>query len=219
MSKRGTVVKKILLITSSRYPDSSAMYVRYHSLAKLLQENDYKVTFISRGESTGRRIMEHDGISYFSVRGKSNSVAQRLVDYVFGLRYYVKKFLRKEKYDAVLLFASPNNVLNYLKKYRSKNKIILLHDSVEWYSPQQFRRGKRAREYRRIDYWMTSGISSDFRVVAISKYLEEHFVKRGIRTIRIPVIMDVRKISFDKKCDAQKTTLIYAGSLMEGKII
>ena len=158
--------KKLLLITSTIYPDNTAMYVRHHTLAKLFQEIGWEVLILSRGKDNSCQVKEWDLVPYLSVSGRRQTKIDKLIDYEFRMLYYVKKLLNENHFDAVLLTGSSNRILKYIKKYERKHKTILLHDSVEWYSPEQFSRGERARDYIKKEYWMSEGISKEFRVIA-----------------------------------------------------
>lgn len=204
--------KRLLLITSTIYPDNTAMYVRHHTLAKLFQEIGWDVLVLSRGKDNGRKIIVWDNVPYFSVSGKSQNKVEKLLDFEYRMLRYTREYLQKEHFDAVLLTGASTRILNYLKKYAQKHNILLLHDSVEWYSPEQFVKGERAREYRKKEYWMRKGISKEFRVIAISSFLQEYFVNQGNRAIRIPAFMDMRSISCKKHQKEERCVIMYAGS-------
>ena len=59
----------------------------------------------------------------------------------------------------------------------------------------------------------TKLIDRQFHVIAISKYLENHFKGRKIHTIRIPVIMDKDSILPEKDASADKVVVSYAGRI------
>ena len=204
-------MKKVLFITARKYPDDTAMSVRYHNLAKLFQLCDWQVTILSRGKSTDYKISDYDGVSYISVCGKSNNIFCKFFEYKFGLLTYLKRLINENIYQAILLTSADSSVLKYLTKM-NKKKMILLHDCVEWYSPEQFHFGKFAYDYRKKEYWMKLGITRDFRIIAISSYLENYFRYRGNRVERIPVIMDVESMDSTKRTDFSKTTIVYAGT-------
>ncbi|MDV2888192.1 hypothetical protein RYX45_23800, partial [Alkalihalophilus pseudofirmus] len=79
--------------------------------------------------------------------------------------------------------------LFYLKLLAKKKGIQLIHDSVEWYSPEEFSLGKFSPSYIINNKYNTKWIDRNFKVVAISEYLKKHYLSRKIRSIRIPVIM------------------------------
>lgn len=204
--------KKLLFITNSQYPDNTAMYVRYHTLAKLFQYVGYDVLILSRGSYTKREVSMNDGIRFFSVSAKSQNVIQKGIDIKFRIYHYMKKILSKDEFDIVLVTGTDLAILKYLKEYCAKKKILLLSDCVEWYSPSQFAKGCKDKTYQQKEYWMTKGIDDRVSTISISSYFQNYFADRRINTIRIPVIMDMKTITVEKKLSEDKIIIVYAGS-------
>lgn len=202
----------ILFITMTRYPDSSAMSVRHHALAKLLTLAGHHVVVYARGTTTAYKRKEYDGITYASFRGDDDSTIGKLKDYYMRAPRTLKKLLKTDEFDGVLVAGATNHMLRIIKTSGQKRQMVLMHDSVDWFSAEQFKLGILAPEYRRKQYWMTKGIDNSFKVIAISRYLENHFQSQGIQTVRIPVIMDVQNMSCEKKTEPDKLVLLYAGS-------
>ena len=201
---------KALIVTYYRYPQGDAGAVRQHSFAKLLTQIGYDVTVIGMGDADPGKVKQYDGIDYVSFRhiGKLARF-QNILCY----KKELQKFLAKTGAPDVILFVgAPYPALRSLKKYAGKNAVKLLHDSVEWYSPEEFRLGEKDPSYIEKNLLNTKWIDASFRVIGISTLLEKHFAGRGCRTARIPVILDVEKQSHRKNTDAQKTVLLYAGS-------
>lgn len=85
-------------------------------------------------------------------------------------------------------------------------------DSVEWYSPEEFRYGKYDLAYQRKEYTNTKAIDKMWNVIAISRYLEKHFHNRANKVIRIPVIMDVSNIKYRINVESSKKIIFsYTG--------
>ena len=204
--------KKLLFITNSQYPDNTAMYVRYHTLAKLFQYVGYDVLILSRGSYTKREVSMNDGIRFFSVSAKSQNVIQKGIDIKFRIYHYMKKILSKDEFAIVLVTGTDLAILKYLKEYCAKKKILLLSDCVEWYSPSQFAKGCKDKTYQQKEYWMTKGIDDRVSTISISSYFQNYFADRRINTIRIPVIMDMKTITVEKKLSEDKIIIVYAGS-------
>ncbi len=111
------------------------------------------------------------------------------------------------------IYDLPINVMIFLKKYAKKHKIQLIHDSVEWYSKEQFKFGRLDIRYQLKNILNKHIIDKNFKVVAISQYLYDYFSSKGIQTVRIPVIMDAEDIKFNKTHNnSDKLILMYAGS-------
>lgn len=205
-------MNRILIISTYKYPYSDAGSVRQYSFAKLYQELGYDVTVVGMGACTNFQIQKNDGVPYISLRSTKNSTAAKLINY-FGFKTRLKSFLKSYgNCGYIQVVDIPVNALLFLKKYARKHNIKLIHDSVEWYSPEQFRHGRFSLPYILKEKYNTKWIDKQFSVIAISTFLEAHFKSRGINTVRIPVIMDISAMPCEKCTDKDKTVFLYAGS-------
>lgn len=205
-------MKKVLLITTDKYPNGDAGSVRQHSFAKLYRELGYEVTVVGMGACTNFQLKNNDGVSYLSLRDAKNSFAAKVKNYLL-FKSRLKSFLKSYgNCEYIQVVDVPVNALFYLKKYAKKHNIRLIHDSVEWYSPEQFRLGRFSLPYILKEKYNTKWIDKQFSVIAISSFLEKHFKSRGINTVRIPVIMNVSEMPCEKRTAEDKTVFLYAGS-------
>ena len=205
----------LLIISYSDFPNGDAGAVRQEAIAKLFDDLGYNVYVVAMGKNEENiyEIKKYKQIQYTSIRKKSSTKIGKIINY-FGYNSRLKKFINKKskiKFDSILLVDAPIGTWRYLKRYCKKNKINLLHDCVEWYSPEQFKLGKWDVFYRKKDYINKYLIDKSVKVLAISTYLEEYFSNKGIKTIRIPVIMDTEELKVQKQ-DTQKINYMYAGS-------
>lgn len=206
-------MKKALFITTDKYPNGDAGAVRTHSLASILKLIGYKVTVIGLGTSTDFRFQEEDGILYTSLRSTSNTIASKIKDrLLFKSRLANLLFDKISQWDVVVVSLVSCKVMNMLKRFAKKNNTFLLHDSVEWYSPEQFSVGKIHPSYIAMDRRNRIHVDRSVRVIAISSYLQKHFESRGISTVRIPAILNVKQMSCEKSIDTEKLVFTYAGS-------
>lgn len=204
-------MKRALIVTTDRYPNGDAGAVRVHSFAKLLQMLGYQSTVVGMGVSTDFKFLEEDAVVYTSFRFSSPDIFSRVKGRLqFGKR--VKNMLKDTSWDMILVGLVSPKTMAALKQYAKKNNIPLLHDSVEWYSPEQFSIGKLHPAYIAMDRRNRIYVDQSMRVIAISSYLEKHFQSRGILTARIPAVMNVEQMSCEKIIDPQKLVFTYAGS-------
>lgn len=205
-------MKNVLLITTDKYPNGDAGSVRQYSFAKLYKDLGYEVTVVGLGNCTNYQLVTSDAISYISLRSAQNTLTARVKNYV-GFKSRLKRFLSNYgNCEYIHVVNIPVNALFYIKKYAQKHNIKLIHDSVEWYSPEQFKNGRFSLQYIIKDKYNTKWIDKQFSVIAISSFLEKHFKSRGINTVRIPVIMDISAMPCEKRTDKDKTVFLYAGS-------
>ena len=119
--------------------------------------------------------------------------------------------LKKEKIDVILFADISPFVIQMLKGICSKYNIKIVADSVEWYSPEQFKLKNLSPGMILKNIENKYAINKDIRVIAISSYLEEHFKRKGCICTRIPVILDIENLPCEKK-DNKKLNILYAGS-------
>lgn len=207
-------MNQAVIITENKYPLGDAGAIRQHAMAKILQELGYGVTVVGYGKHTGKELKEYEGVKYISLKAKSENKISRIIYRVmFGFRAlrYVKNHI--EKPALILLVDTLPYAWKLIEKYGVKNNIKLVHDSVEWYSPEEFSNGENNFQYKLKEKTNTEIINKNWNVVAISKLLQEHFDKRANKVIRVPVIMDTESIPFDdEKVDAEKTKFVYVGA-------
>lgn len=206
-------MKKALIVTTDRYPNGDAGAVRTHAFAKLLQTLGYQPTVVGMGASTDFKFRKEDGIIYTSFRLSSSDIVSRIKGRLKFCKRLKSTLLHKEtSWDIILVGLVSWETMNALKTYAEKKNIPLLHDSVEWYSPEQFSIGKLHPAYIAMDRRNRVYVDQSMRVIAISSYLEKHFQSRGILTARIPAVMNVEQMSCEKIIDPHKLVFTYAGS-------
>ena len=206
-------MKKILIISTGKYPNGNAGAVRQHAFAKLFEICGYSPFVIGLGETTDYQYKDYDGVHYTSFMAKNNCILNRILNIVL-FKTRLKKFLKKSNgFSKIMVVSIPPNALFYIKRYAKKKDIQLIHDSVEWYSPEEFSLGRYSLAYMINNAYNTKWINNSFKVIAISKYLQNHYLSRKITTTRIPVIMDILNMSCTKRVNVHKLVLVYAGTI------
>lgn len=207
--------RSLLIVSYGKYPNGNAGAVRQHAFAKLYQACGFDVVVIGMGDSTGFALKEYDGVKYISFRKEPNHTVNKALNwFLYGQR--LKKFIRTcgiEFTDILFIKTYFSSVLSWIKRYSKKNGIQLYHDSVEWYSPEEFSMKQYDIAYIKNNRLNTKEVDDQFKVISISKYLFDHYVSRGIDTVRIPVIMDSESISYEKSTRDDKVVISYAGRI------
>lgn len=208
-------MKSAVILTSDNYPCADAGAVRQHALSKILQSLDYQVLVLGYGKPTGGMKGTYDGVDYVTFRPNSGNILIRLAyRLVSDLR--MLKYLRKhvKHTDVLVAVGLQPNTYHALERYARKHNCILVHDSVEWYSPEEYKNGARNRSYRVNEKLNSEIMKSPWRVIAISRYLYEHFNKKCERTACVPVIMDVLASDYRQEPvqGREKVRFVYAGA-------
>lgn len=203
----------ILIVTYYRYPNGDAGAIRQNAFAKLYQSMGHNVFVIGMGNSDYLIPKKIDQIDYISFRNKGKGLISKFKN-ILGYKKNLINFLNRTeiKFDAIQIVNIPINAFLWIRNYAKKNNIKLIHDSVEWYSPKQFKLGMLSPAYLLKDINNRYLIDKSFTVIAISKFLKNHFSRKGIKTVRIPVILDVNNVSCYKNIDENITKIVYAGN-------
>lgn len=205
-----------LMVVPSDFPNGDAGAVRDLAFAKIYQELGYQVVLIGMGKNASDGTI--DGIRFFSLYHNKDSIFQHIIQYVL-----YKKRLAALVCEITQNAGTPGLVhindicggaINWLIGFCNDNSVPILHDSTEWYSESEFKYGKWDKAYILKDRLNRKIIRNPIKVICISSYLEDHFKSRGLRTIRVPVIMDVKNASKSLRHpdDDGIVRLIYAGS-------
>ena len=205
----------IVIATYNRYPNGDAASVRQYVLSKIFTKLGYYVVNVGMGDSTNYKESMYEETRFISLRDKKSNFFSRVNNF-FGYGFKLIKYLNKLSTDGraadfIMIQGVPVYTLILVKMYSKVNNIGLLHDSVEWYSPSQFKLGVFSYTYIKQTIYNKWLINKNFKVIAISKYLESHYKERGIDVIRVPFLLETDRVSLQKK-KMEKLVLTYAGS-------
>ena len=208
--------KTFIIISSDKYPEGDAGAVREHAFALILKELGYTPIVIGMGPSTNFKSSEYDGIQYFSLRYKKQDYFHRALGFLrftSNLKRILKSF-NPHDINGIMYVSSPISSIKHITNFAKKHSIELYHDSVEWYSPEQFDNGEKSKILKNKNKLNTELINKNWNVIAISTFLEEHFKKQCKKVVRIPVIMDIKNIEHRISRDANDKIIkfVYAGA-------
>ncbi len=204
----------VLMVVPSDFPNGDAGAVRDDAFAQIYKELGYEVKLVGKGK--------------YGLSGEFNgTVFVSIYREITGIKGHVDRFLfDKKKYKQIIsgwinqygppsvihINHIPEETINYLISIANHYMIPIVHDSVEWYSACEFPYGKWDKAYILKDRLNRKIIRNPIKVYSISSYLDCHFKERGIRSVRIPVIMDVNNTKRGIINSSGKIKLIYAGS-------
>lgn len=208
---------KNLVITYNKFPEGDAGSVRNKVLGKLIDENLEETLFIGMGDSNYLQIIKNEDFNYTSLRkSSSKNKLFRIIYYLFypwRMKKYLLKILEKNNINNILINELPIFATIIIKKICREKNISLIADSVEWYSSEQFKLRKLSPSYIKSEIHKRCLIDKNFKVIAISSFLENYFKKRGNQTIRVPFVFDKHTIDFkEKKIKKNKIIYTYAGN-------
>ncbi len=202
-----------LYVIANRLTKDDAAALRIISFCKILKQLGKDVIVISLDEVENKEIHIHKGIKYVSLRSSVNSLTAR----VFNLLFHKKRLKRcienlDCEIEGLFFYIIPINSVIYLKRIARQRQIKIYHDSVEWYSPQQFSWGILSPQYILQNLLNRYLVDRQVFVFAISKFLFNYFQSRQIHCIRIPVMLDMGETQSKKHNNPDKLILLYAGT-------
>ena len=203
----------VLMVVPSNFPNGDAGAVRDMAFAKIYQELGYEVFLIGAGR--GEKAGIYQEVHYYSLYKEVKSLTDHFIKFVSATRNYMQQINRIIDEigtpSMIHINSIPEGVIGNLIKIAERRNIPILHDSTEWYSACEFSRGKLDKAYILKDRLNRIVIKKPIRVIGISSYLTDHYKSRGLKAVRIPVIMDVENTGTSINTD-EKIKLIYAGS-------
>ena len=204
----------VLMVVPSDFPDGDAGAVRDDAFAHIYRELGYDVRLV--GKSTTSRYGQYNGTDYVSIYKDVPGIRGHFERFFFEHKEYenvINLWIKEFGIPSIIHINSiPEKTISFLIHIAEENNIPIVHDSVEWYSACEFPHGKLDKAYILKDRLNRKIIRDPIRVYSISSFLDDHFKARGLRSCRIPVIMDVQNTVIGTSDADDKVKLIYAGS-------
>lgn len=200
---------KVLLCSYFKYPQGDAGAIRHEKLAFMLQELNHEVLVVGLGAYCEFQVIEFGGIAYTSLR-ESKTDFWGKVKSRLGYWSRLKKIISVYAPEAILMDDMRPNVTLKLKSLCKKQGIKLIHDSVEWYSPEQFKLGIFSPSCIKKNITNRFLIDKQCRVVAISQYLYDYYSSKKIQCVNIPIVASEEDLVKDKSLK-ETISFTYAG--------
>lgn len=200
----------ILYLGGFCLPNKNAAAQRVLANAKIFRELGYDVTLVG---------LSHNSTTSFLFEGfqcvnlKYPSSFSSWIQMLCSIKQY-ERYIINNKTKIVVAYNHPSIALFRLYKYCKKHGVKLLSDCTEWYEPHGkffFNIVKGLDVYERMNkiHPKLDGI------ITISRYLDDFYLKRGVKTLLLPPLVDKREAKWiiDKKVDNKEIIkLLYAGS-------
>lgn len=208
---------KILFIVDCLFPYGEAFSSRARHFIKLFIKCGYSVHLIAIGKNKECVKFDNytcdyivDNKSYLKLAG-----FRRAVPYVES----IKNYLTQNKVDIIISNTIPFVVPKILK-IAKENKIPYIIEQCEWYDSSSFKFGKYNPYYREWIKMIEYKNKSLNGIIAISRLFQKYYLDQKIKVIRIPTILDVKKIQpryTKENIDKKNINIILAGNIEKGK--
>jgi len=215
-------MKRALIVGEFRFPVGEASSIRVLGIGKILKEIGYNVFFV--GKTWNRENIsiagEYEGFNYENVKiPDAISKLKSLNIYVrSGIKAIdiIKRNYNNEKIDLIICYGSASRYIYPLLKFCHKKNIKFVVDVVEWYDPTHVRGGRFGPFAFDVSWGAKKLIPQCDGVIAISSYLENYYLNKKKKVIRIPVTVDVTQSKWNIKnespFDKDHLNIIYAGT-------
>lgn len=206
----------VLMVVPSNFPDGDAGAVRDMAFASIYLQLNYKVILVGRGNTSNSKGI-YKNVEYYSVYTVAKNVIQKIRRYFVEGNSYIAKIKKIFNEYGLPSLVHINHVQEFVWKYlynfTCDKGISFVHDSVEWYSASQFTFGILDKAYILKNRLNVKLIKPPMKVFSISSFLDSYFSDKGIKSLRVPVIMDQNEfVLSERKDNHNKINFIYAGS-------
>lgn len=205
-------MESIVILTYGDFPNGEASSIRLYGIAQLFIKSGLKVKIISMSKISPFVWNSYKGIEYISIRSIKGDIWHRLGNVLFYRRRAKKVISSIDDIRALMVLNIPIPAIMMCERLSKSKEYALYTDRTEWYSPSEFTLGRFSPQYIENDLIVKKIIDNKWRVIAISKYLQNFYKKKGIGTVRIPAIMDTHEFMTKEVKEYTNTIFLYAGS-------
>lgn len=207
-------MKRVLIVTDLSFPKGSAMASRIVSFCHMFNDLGYTVHVIT-GKTENDEYIKDDSYSYSFVKSNRSYGLQSYLGNE-NLAKSVDNYLNNNEVDFVFVTSLNMNfkkIFNIVKKH---NKKIIL-EQCEWYDSSSFRFGKFDIRYINFLINLKHRYLKVDGVISISRLLDDYYKEKGISSIKIPSILDVKNTGFEIEKKDGPIKLVYTGNASNSK--
>lgn len=199
---------KVLLCSYFKFPEGDAGAIRHEKFSYMLKELGCDVFVVGLGKFCEFKTQTFNEIKYTSLRHQGSGILAKVKSRLLYWSQF-KRILREYKPDVVIMDDMSFITLN-LKKHCKKNNIRLIHDSVEWYSAEEFRFGVFSPSFINKNILNIFTIDKSVNVISISSFLHNYYSTKGIKSVNIPIVLAQSDLCKEKH-QGEVLQFMYAG--------
>lgn len=214
-------MKELLFLAGSCMPTGTAYSERIIALSKLFRSCGYHVHIISNFSSdckytAGKTYCFDDGIEFQVLVNENNRKSRSAIPTLY--KAALEKYVNDHHVDFVL-FNSSSRSYYAIVKILNARKIPYALELCEWFDKSSYKLGALDYRYYRMLFFYHFVYTKECAIIGISRYLCNFFREHGVKTLRIPVIMDVEKIPCrtDNNTDKKSIDILFAGNCSKSK--
>ena len=206
---------KVLICYNGQFPYGAAMSSRIINFCRLFCELGYE-THVIAGHTNEKNIEEgniyrFEAFTYEIVSLKRQTSLESFIgDKKF--RTALKKYIPTNRPDLVFNATEALYFDDLLKLCKPLN-IPVYVEQCEWRDKSAYLFGNADYRYIMMNHMIKTGYEHAAGIISISRFLDEHYKKLGVPSIRIPTIVDVKNKPFGTGSDGHKTIITFTGSV------
>ena len=208
-----TLKKIVLVVTVSPFPYGNAKSSRIRAFCQLFRYMGYSVHVIGlytkQNQYVAGEIYKENGYSFEIISKKP----LKSIDTFFCNRLFIpniNKFLKTN--DVEFIFSDHCQCyFSSILKIAKLAKVPYFVEQCEKYDISSYKFKQLDIRYIKFLYLFKRGFKKANGIIAISRFLENHYKKQEIRIVRIPTILEIDKIPFSIDTCNKRIRLVYTG--------
>lgn len=213
----------LFIVASGFFPYGLAISTRVVNYLRLFSDCGYEVHIISDYTTEPlayvAEIKSFESGTYQAVTHVSSHKKLKRSARVFNPQQslkFAKNYINNNKVDVVITSTCSDRFLK-LKKLCAKQGIPLILDITEWYDVSCVKYGSLNPFYWNYTRRMEKDFKTADKFITISTLLQNHFASTGKEVLRLPTILDTRRMPAFLKTTNDKIIIVYAGFSGKGK--
>ncbi len=207
---------KILFLINSYFPYGVAFSSRAVALCRLLYDMNYDVHVIATNSMAYVQVGIIQNMTFCTYQIISTNL-KTSKDTFFKNKDYlctIRQYLKSNDVDYIL---THGDSLHYgdIKVLKNEFNVKLILEQCEWFDISSYKLGILDIRYHKFNKMIRSDFADG--IIAISTFLYNHFTNMGVKSVRIPTILDVENIQYRSEYNSGKVNLIYTGNCGKSK--
>ena len=206
-------MKRALYTGSFRFPDGDAAASRVYSVAKLMENEGYVVSFAGWEKSTSADgHYQHEGHDCFpqgEFREEHRNPIARLKGFLLRGGKTIKWLRENHQFDVVVAYNPPALFMLFMLFACKRWNMRLILDNTEWYEAEHLPGGPRG--IAALENWIRMRLIYPRvrNIICISRYLFKYYANRNV--INIPPLSSPRQPHYNINDISSAICFLYAG--------